>query len=84
MIDIKLIRSNPEMIKAGAKKRNYDADKIVDDILAIDAKRREITAESDAKRAEQNAASKKIPQIKKEGGDVSELMDDKSFSFFIE
>lgn len=74
MIDIKLIRSNPEMIKAGAKKRNYDADKIVDDILAIDAKRREITAESDAKRAEQNAASKKIPQIKKEGGDVSELM----------
>ena len=74
MIDIKLIRSNPEMIKAGAKKRNYDADKIVDDILAIDAKRREITTESDAKRAEQNAASKKIPQIKKEGGDVSELM----------
>ena len=74
MIDIKLIRSNPDMIKAGAKKRNYDADKIVDDILAIDAKRREITTESDAKRAEQNAASKKIPQIKKEGGDVSELM----------
>ncbi len=74
MIDIKLIRSNPELIKAGAKKRNYDADKIVDDILAIDAKRREITAESEAKRAEQNAASKKIPQMKKEGGDVSELM----------
>ena len=74
MIDIKLIRSNPELIKAGAKKRNYDADKIVDDILAIDAKRREIMANVEAKRAEQNAASKKIPQMKKEGGDVSELM----------
>lgn len=74
MIDIKLIRSNPEKIKAGAKKRNYDADKIVDDILAIDAKRREITANVEAMRAEQNAASKKIPQIKKEGGDASELM----------
>lgn len=74
MIDIKLIRSNPEIIKAGAKKRNYDADKIVDDILEIDAKRREITASVEAMRAEQNAASKKIPQIKKEGGDASELM----------
>ncbi|MCI1954802.1 MAG: serine--tRNA ligase [Oscillospiraceae bacterium] len=74
MIDIKLIRSDPEKIKAGAKKRNYDADRIVDDILAIDAKRREITANVDAMRAEQNAAGRKIPQIKKEGGDVSELM----------
>lgn len=74
MIDIKLIRSNPDAIKAGAKKRNYDADKIVDDILSIDTKRREITTKVEAMRAEQNAASKQIPQIKKQGGDVSELM----------
>jgi seryl-tRNA synthetase len=74
MIDIKLIRTNPDLVKAGAKKRNYDTDKIVDDILAIDAKRRELIAEVEAKRAEQNAASKKIPQLKKEGGDVSELL----------
>lgn len=74
MIDIKLIRSNPDAIKAGAKKRNYDADKMVDDILSIDTKRREITTKVEAMRAEQNAASKQIPQIKKQGGDVSELM----------
>ena len=74
MIDIKLIRSDPEKIKAGAKKRNYDADAIVDDILSIDAQRREITARAESMRAEQNAAGKRIPQIKKQGGDVSELM----------
>ena len=74
MIDIKLIRSKPESIKAGAKKRNYDADAIVDDILAIDAQRREITARAESMRAEQNAASRQIPQIKKQGGDASELM----------
>jgi seryl-tRNA synthetase len=74
MIDIKLIRTDPDKIKADAKKRNYDADKTVDDILAIDAKRREITAYVESMRAEQNAASKKIPQIKKSGGDASELM----------
>jgi seryl-tRNA synthetase len=74
MIDIKLIRTNPDKIKADAKKRNYDADKTVDDILTIDAKRREITADVESMRAEQNVASKKIPQIKKSGGDASELM----------
>ena len=38
MIDIKLIRSNPEKIKAGAKKRCLDMDAAVDEILALDAK----------------------------------------------
>lgn len=74
MIDIKLIRSDPEKIKAGAKKRNYDADAIVDGILKIDARRREATAQVEAMRAEQNAAGKKIPQIKRAGGDASALM----------
>ncbi|HBG54980.1 MAG TPA: serine--tRNA ligase [Ruminococcaceae bacterium] len=74
MIDIKLIRSDPEKIKAGAKKRNYDADAIVDGILKIDTRRREATAQVEAMRAEQNAAGKKIPQIKRAGGDASALM----------
>ncbi|XOQ43132.1 MAG: Serine--tRNA ligase 2 [Clostridium sp.] len=74
MIDIKLIRSNPDLIKAGAKKKEFDADKIIDDILAIDASRREIMGRVESMRAEQNAASKQIPQIKKQGGDVSELL----------
>ncbi len=74
MIDIKLIRSDPEKIKAGARKRNYDADAIVDGILKLDAGRREATAQVEAMRAEQNAAGKKIPQIRKAGGDATELM----------
>lgn len=74
MIDIKLIRSNPQQIKDGAKKRNFDADKIVDDILETDTLRREVTGKAEAMRAEQNAASKQIPLVKKQGGDVSEIM----------
>ncbi|MCI1981828.1 MAG: serine--tRNA ligase [Oscillospiraceae bacterium] len=74
MIDMKLIRKDPEKIKNGAKKRNFDADKIIDDILQIDAQRREAIARVESMRAEQNAAGKKIPQIKKQGGDVSQLM----------
>ena len=51
-----------------------DLDQIIDEILELDQKRREVTGKVEAMKAEQNADSKKIPQIKKEGGDVSELM----------
>lgn len=33
MLDIKLIRENPEMVKAAMKTRNKDMDAVVDDIL---------------------------------------------------
>ena len=74
MLDIKLIRENPDKVKAAMKTRNKDMDAIVDEILAIDKQVRELTQKADALKAEQNAASKQIPQIKKEGGDISEIM----------
>ena len=74
MLDIKLIRENPDKVKAAMKTRNKDMDAHVDEILAIDKQVRELTQKADALKAEQNAASKKIPQIKKEGGDISEIM----------
>lgn len=74
MLDIKLIRENPEMVKAAMKTRNKDMDAVVDEVLEIDAERRELMKATDALKQEQNAASKKIPQIKKDGGDISEIM----------
>ena len=74
MLDIKLIRENPEKVKAAMKTRNKNMDALVDEILEIDAKRRELSSKRDALKAEQNAASKQIPAIKKAGGDISEIM----------
>lgn len=74
MLDIKVIRENPDKVKAAMKSRNKDMDALVDEILEIDAKRRELIAKTDELKAQQNAASKQIPQIKKEGGDISEIM----------
>ena len=74
MIDIKLIRENPQFVKDGAKKKNFDADKMIDEILEIDAKRREITGKVETMRAKQNSVSKEIPKVKKEGGDASAIM----------
>lgn len=74
MLDIKLIRSNPEKVKAGAKKRCIDVDALVDDILKIDEERREVTGKVESMKAEQNAATKKIPVMKKAGEDTATLM----------
>ena len=74
MIDIRLIRDNPDEVKEKIKKREMDLDGIVDEIREIDSKKREQLGRVEAMKAEQNAASKQIPQIKKAGGDASEIM----------
>ena len=74
MIDLKFLRAEPDTVKANVKKRCKDMDKEIDEILELDAKRRQMTAAIEAKKAEQNAVSRKIPQIKKEGGDVAAVM----------
>ncbi len=74
MLDIKFIRTNPELVKQAVRNRNGNLDAEIDRLVEIDVKRRELTAKTESLKAEQNAASKKIPQIKKEGGDVSEIM----------
>ncbi len=74
MLDIKIIRENPEKVKAALKTRNADYDSYIDDILKIDEERRKISTETDALKAEQNKASKQIPIMKKNGENTDELM----------
>ncbi len=74
MLDIKLIRENPEKVKQAMKTRNKDMDALVDEILEIDKQRRSLGFKLDELKAEQNATSKTIPQIKKEGGDIAPVM----------
>lgn len=76
MLDIKVIRTNPDRVKQAMKNRNKDMDAQIDEILAIDEKRREVSSRSDAMKAEQNKASKLIPVYKKEGKDVAPIMDE--------
>lgn len=74
MLDMKRIKSNPEAVKAAMRSRNADLDAVIDEILAIDVQRRELIGKVEAVKAEQNAASKEIPRIRKEGGDVASIM----------
>lgn len=74
MLDIKVIRANPELVKQAMKNRSKDMDQEIDAILAIDEQRRAINVDVDNKKAEQNRASKQIPLYKKEGKDVAPLL----------
>ncbi len=73
MLDIKVIRDNPEKVKAALARRCKDYSAEVDKVLELDTKRREIIGKSEAIKAQQNADSKKIPQMKKAGEDTTEL-----------
>jgi len=74
MLDIKLIRNNPDILKKALLKRKDNFD--VDQILSLDEKRRQILVEVEQLKNKQNSASKMIPVYKKEGKDVSQLMEE--------
>ncbi len=69
MIDIQMIRSDPDAVKANLKRRKSDVD--VDRILEIDTQWREAAAELDQLRHKRKEISKKAakdPQLRKEAG----------------
>ena len=74
MVDIKLIRTDAQAVKEAVRKKGLELDAVIDEILEIDAKRRALSSTLDAKKAEQNATSKKLPMLKKNGEDVTALL----------
>ena len=68
MIDINLIRTNPELVKENIRKKFQDHKLgLVDEVLALDAKRRALIAEGDTLRAARNTLSKQVGMLMKEG-----------------
>ena len=73
MLDIKLIRENPDKIKAGLKAKEVDCDELIDRILELDEQRRTLLQQTEALKAEQNKVSKQIPALKKAGEDTTAI-----------
>ena len=61
MLDIKFVRSNPDIVKENIKKK-FQNEKLplVDEVLELDKRNREIKQEVEALRADKNKISKKI------------------------
>ena len=68
MIDIKLVRENPELVKENIKKKFQDHKLVlVDEIIELDKKNRELKLKGDELRAARNTLSDKIGGLMREG-----------------
>ncbi len=68
MIDIKLVRENPDLVKENMKKKfQHDKVQLVDKVLELDVKRRETIAKVDDLRASRNTLSKQIGKLMGQG-----------------
>ena len=71
MLDIKILRQTPDIIKDALKKRCSDLD--ITPAIELDKKRRGLLVDVESKKASQNEISKKIPQMKKNGESTDEI-----------
>ncbi|MDP6504627.1 MAG: serine--tRNA ligase, partial [Planctomycetota bacterium] len=74
MLNIELIRNEPDRVKAGVKAKNAEID--IDAIAALDTRHRELRTERDKLRNEQTTKSKQIPQAKKNGEDIAPIIEE--------
>ncbi len=72
MLDLKLIRSDPERVKTALARRG--AAEQVDELLGLDARRRELLPTIENAQAERKAISKQIGEAKQRGEDAAEQM----------
>jgi len=72
MLDLKLIRSDPERVKRALARRGAAED--VDALLALDLRRRRLLPEIEGAQAERKTLSKQIGEAKQRGEEAAELM----------
>lgn len=71
MLDIKLLRTEPQKVIDAVKDRGGELD--LTEFLALDKERREILVKVEQLKNKQNTVSKEIPKLKKEGKDVAPI-----------
>ena len=73
MLDIKLIRDDPDGVKRRLRDKGADSDADIDRILELDKTRRDLIFRTEQIKSERNKLNSEVPKIKKEGGDTSAL-----------
>jgi len=72
MIDLRLVTAEPKIFKDALKSRGIETS-IVDTVVELDTKRRELTGESDEFKRKRNEVSKQIGAMKAKGQDTTEI-----------
>jgi seryl-tRNA synthetase len=74
MLDIKLIRENPEKVNELLKRRNPELS--IDRVLEIDIERRKVQTRADELRAKRKSESQKIGSLKKQGQNTDKIQEE--------
>src|SRR3990172_841393 len=69
MLDIKLIREDPQKIESALRARGVDLS--LKELLTLDAERRNLLRDAEALKAQRNKASEAIGQAKRQGKDAA-------------
>uniref|UniRef100_A0A7V4E683 Serine--tRNA ligase n=1 Tax=candidate division WOR-3 bacterium TaxID=2052148 RepID=A0A7V4E683_UNCW3 len=75
MIDRKLLRENPNLLKEALSKRNYDVS-ILDELINLDEETRILKKEIDTLRAEKNRISKEVSRARRENSNPDSLLNE--------
>ena len=68
MIDINLVRDNPELVKENIRKKFQDKKlPLVDEVIGLDKKKRELQLEGDNLRSRRNTLAKQIGVLMRDG-----------------
>ncbi len=74
MLDPRLIRENPDIVRDSLKKRGTVFD--LDGLIGLDEKRRQVIKEVEAKKNRRNVTSDEIARLRKSGTDAKERIDE--------
>ena len=73
MLDIKLVRNNPDLVRQALRKRGH-SEAVLEELLSVDVSRRRIIAEVEELKRRRNEASMEIARLKKEKKDADGLI----------
>jgi seryl-tRNA synthetase len=75
VLDIRRLRSHPDTVKAAVARRETEGlVEALDEILALDGRRRVALSEVNDLKAKRNEVSKEVGRIKREGGEADEMI----------
>jgi seryl-tRNA synthetase len=72
LLDLRLVREEPDRVRAALARR--DGSEAVDELLTLDARRRELLPRLEELRATKNRASKRIGELQRAGEDAAEAI----------
>ncbi|MCK9525653.1 MAG: serine--tRNA ligase, partial [Limnochordia bacterium] len=77
MLDLKMIRQNPDKVREGLGKKGEDTQS-VDALLVLDERRRSILTDVEKLKAERNKVSEQVARLKREKQDAQSLIEEMS------